>query len=153
MRFMSFGGSLIILISAVACDQRVSENVDDAPKLVEVVYSGGSYEVALGEIETIAVEGVDVVRLSDVVETATLGVDLADLEFDFVASDGFRSGERSTCVDTVPMPGETLDRGYIDPVTRNLSWDAALDMPGCVRVRDAAQLLASDRELDSGSGD
>ena len=105
------------------------------------------------KIETIAVEGVDVVRLSDVVETATLGVDLADLEFDFVASDGFRSGERSTCVDTVPMPGETLDRGYIDPVTRNLSWDAALDMPGCVRVRDAAQLLASDRELDSGSGD
>ena len=130
MRFMSFGGSLIILISAVACDQRVSENVDDEPKLVEVGYSGASYEVALGEIETIAVEGVDVVRLSDVVETATLGVDLADLEFDFVASDGFRSGERSTCVDTVPMPGETLDRGYIDPVTRNLSWDAALVVSG-----------------------
>lgn len=142
-----------LLTTASSCDQQVSENGDGEAKTVEVVYNGTSYEVDLGLLETLTVEDDDVLRLSDVVNAAELGVALSDLEFDFQASDGFRSGERSTCTETIPVAGETLARGYIHPITRNLSWDAELGMPGCVRVYDTAQLLASDRTVDSGSGE
>ncbi len=136
--------AVLPILWLAACDQRVSDAPEGDVKTVEVVFEEVTSEVDLGELDTVTIEGEELVRLSDVVEAADLGVELSALEFDFVASDGFRSGDRSTCTETIPMPGETLEQGYIDPVTRNMSWDASLGMPGCVRVRDAAQLIATE---------
>lgn len=135
------------LPGCLSVDDTAEIHVTDAEveaRSVEVTYEGTSAEVDLGSLETVEVNGVDVVRLADVVEAAELGVALADLEFDFVASDGFRPGSSTNCAGLVPVQGAILEQGYIHPASRNLSWDESLDYPGCLRVDDVATIEAAD---------
>ena len=128
---------------ASGCDQEVE--IPDGVKTVEVVHDEGAPVVVdLADLEVVTLDdGEEHARLSDVVEAASLGVELSALEFDFEGADGFRSSSTSTCVDTIPMAGALLTQGFIHRTTRNLAWDEALDMPGCVHVDDTARVLAS----------
>ena len=135
--------SLILLLTlstlfSAGCGER------GEPGSVEVVYGDTSVVVGLGEMDAISAASVDSARLSEVVEAAELGVDLAVLEFDFESADGFRSSDSSNCVDFVPMAGEGLALGYIALVTGDLVWDESLDYPGCLRVDGVAKIHASD---------
>jgi hypothetical protein len=38
----------------------------------------------------------------------------------------------------------TLAKGYIDPATRNLKWDDTLVYPGCMIVKDTAEIVVAD---------
>jgi hypothetical protein len=38
-----------------------------------------------------------------------------------------------------------LAQGCIDPATRDLSWAATLDYPGCMSVTDTATITLTDR--------
>jgi hypothetical protein len=145
-RLMTFTGATLLGVALLpGCDQEV-DPPDNEIKTVEVVYNDGTPVVVdLADLEAVTLDdGEEYARLSDVVEAAGLGVALADLQFDFEGSDGFRSSSTSTCTETIPMAGELLSQGYIHRVTRNLAWDEAADMPGCVHVDDTARLLASD---------
>lgn len=136
---------LVITTSLGGCNQDVTDPDDNTIKSVEVVYGDVAVEVDLAEIEEVEREGEPYARLSDVVAAADLGVPLGGLEFDFEASDGFRSSSTSTCVDVIPMAGEMLEQGYVHMITRNLDFEADLELPGCVTsLRDLARILASD---------
>jgi hypothetical protein len=139
------GATLLAAALASGCDQEVE--LPDGVKSVEVVYADGApAPVDLTDLDVVVLDdGEEYARLSDVVEAAGLGAALSALEFDFEGSDGFRSSSTSTCVDVIPMAGDLLTQGYIHRVTRDLAWDEALDLPGCVHVDDTARLLASDR--------
>jgi hypothetical protein len=135
----------VILLSVMtltfACDD--GDGSED-PGSVEVVYDGNTVTVDLADVESVDLDGVEAARLSDVFEAANLGVELAALEFDFEGSDGFLSSSSSNCEALVPLSGELLTQGYIELVSRNLSWDEALGFPGCLRVDDTARILATD---------
>jgi len=138
--------AMMAVAQLLGCDQTVSEPPDSGVKTVEVVYGEQAPVVVdLADLALFERDGEEYARLSDVVEAADLGVALESLEFDFEASDGFRSSSTSTCVDTIPMAGELLRQGYVHRVTRNLDWDVEPELPGCVgRMRDVTQILASD---------
>jgi len=112
---------------------------------VGVTYGGTTETVDLPTLATTDVEGVPLVRLSDVVAAAFPAVVLADVTADFVAGDGFRPGQSGNCADVVPIEGAALAQGYIDPATRDLAWDDALDFPGCMGVRDTATIELADK--------
>ena len=127
------------------CDQTVTDPTDTSVKSVEVVYDDEAVTVELGALEEIDRGGEPHARLSDVVEAAELGVPLEELGFDFEASDGFRSSSTSTCVDVIPMAGGLLEQGYVHTITRNLAFEAELDLPGCVaRLQEMVRILAAD---------
>ncbi len=130
------------VLVAFGCDDGGGGGTE--PGSVEVVYGGTTVEVGLGDIEPVTRDGVEVARLSDLVEAADLGVDLEALEFDFEASDGFRSSNSSNCVDVVPVPGELLTQGYMDLETQDLSWEESLDFPGCLRMDGMVRIHATD---------
>jgi len=136
-----------LLVFAAACDQWISPNPAGGIGTVDVTYDGATVEVDLELVEPVTIDDTEeeYARLSDVVAAAELGVALEDLQFDFYGSDGFHSGSTSTCVDTIPMPGELLVHGYVHRITRNMAWDEELDMPGCVHVDDLAELRAEAR--------
>ena len=131
---------LLVVLAASGC----KEDESGGPATVEVVYGDNTVGVDLADMDAISVASVDSARLSDVVEAADLGVDLAALEFDFEASDGFRSSNSSNCTGIVPIAGEDLDFGYIALESRDLTWDESMDAPGCLRVDDVARLHATD---------
>lgn len=113
---------------------------------VDVVYGDETVTVDLRSLETVDIDGVDHVRLSDVVGWADLGVALANLEFDFEASDGFRPSSSGNCADFVPVAGIDLENGFIAVESRSLAWDESLEFPGCLGVDDVAQIIATDTE-------
>lgn len=109
---------------------------------VDVVHGGEARAVELAALATAALG----VPLSDVIEESWPELDPAALEVDFIARDGFRPSARSTCQGLVPVPGELLDQGYLEPETANLLWDEALDFPGCLHPDGVATVLLPDRE-------
>jgi hypothetical protein len=106
--------------------------------VVGVSYDGQSVDVDLGTVATTSYKGVTLVKLSDVWRTSGIEKDRAALEFEFVASDGFTPSDK----DCAGLSGTVLGMGYIDPVSRNLTWDESLGFQGCYSVRDAAQMNA-----------
>lgn len=146
-RAVFFAGLSLVFV-LVSCDQTV--DIDARAQSVEVAYDERTVEIDLGTLTTSDVEGVDMdmVRLSAVVEAADLGVGLEFLMFDFLSADGFQPRSSPNCTDEIiPLPGSYLEQGYIDPMTRDLYWDEALNLPGCVGVDDTAQILVTDLPL------
>jgi len=132
--------------AVAACDQSVDEDPDGGDAgdggsaTVAVVFGGESHEIELDDLPSMLVEGASVVGLLAVIEAALPGEDCSTLAVDFVASDGFRPEDSYLCVTLVPVPWSTLSRGYLNPATRDLVWDAALGYPGCMSPRDIAQI-------------
>jgi len=111
---------------------------------VDVIYGGVTVTVDLSALEAVSYLGNPHVVLLDVVEVAALGVATADLDFDFIASGGYRASEADTCDGFVPVSGAVLGDGYISLETSDLDWDDAASMPGCSHVNDLAQIEALD---------
>ena len=121
---------------------------------VAVRYQDRDYPVDLAALDTVEVKGEAVVRLTEVFEASGVETALDRLVFDFMSEDEtFRSSDKSNCDQTIPLDGEKLAGGYIDPVTHNLVWDDDLGFSGCMYVNGCGYLLASDAGgADSGGG-
>jgi hypothetical protein len=136
----------LLIASACGDDQTVEPGANQNPAtdggadatgvIVQVSYDGSSVPVDLGTLPTTSYKGVNLVKLSDVWAASQIGVDPATLEFEFVSSDGFKPSSKG-CVD---LPGTAIDKGYIDPSSRNVSWDEVLGLRGCYSVTDTAQM-------------
>lgn len=105
---------------------------------VVVSYQGQSIPVDLGSIGTSPYKGVNLVRLSDVWTGSQIAEDRSALVFEFVGADGFKPSNKG-CED---LEGSVLDRGYIDPTSRKLTWDESLGFKGCYSVNDVANVNA-----------
>lgn len=113
--------------------------------LVLVTYSGVEEEVDLTTLDTVDVEGEDLVLLSSVVLEAFPTRALADILANFEAYDGFVPSQSPYCDGLVPVFGLRLEQGYIDPATRNVSWDEALQFPGCMYVDECVEIEIFDQ--------
>jgi hypothetical protein len=112
---------------------------------VQVTYSGRTTTVALSQPTPVTFEGTLHARLSEVVALALPGQAQSALEADFQASDGFRASMKSNCQGVVPVAGTVFTEGYIDINTRKLRWDTSLMYPGCLYVKDLAEILLSEK--------
>lgn len=145
MNSLSFRSSWALVPAAlliIGCDDGGGDELGS----IELVYNGTTVVVELADAEAVTFEGTDMARLSDLVDLADLGVDLDALEFDFEATDGFRASNSSNCVDFVPVPGESLNQGYMNLETQDLSWEEGLGFPGCLRVDGVVRIHATDVE-------
>jgi hypothetical protein len=113
--------------------------------MVRVTYEAQSEEVDLTLLDTVQHETVAKVRLSAVVHAGYPELQLDAILADFVASDGFTPGSSFNCDGLVPVYGLRLEDGYLDPETRNLSWDQTLSFPGCMYVDDTEEIQISDQ--------
>ena len=98
-------------------------------------------ELSLGALPTTTVAGKDVVRLDRVVLEALPQASVATLKVTFKGSDGFNPASLANCTMLVPVSGSNLLKGGIEKATRNLVWDDSLGFPGCLYVRDTAELI------------
>jgi len=108
-----------------------------SPRRVALVYGSLETEVDLGELDTVEVEGEHLVNLQALVEAAGLSADATGLLFDMQGSDGFRP---SVDRDTDPLTWEQIGQGYIHPASGDLTWDAALGLPGFWSVSDVVRI-------------
>lgn len=143
--------SSLLLLSLAACgsgDQSIDPGTGQNPStdggadgngvVLEVSYEGQSVPLDLGAIATSDYKGVNLVKLSDVWAASRIAADRSELEFRFVGDDGFTPWSKG-CAD---LPGDVLARGYIDPSSRNLTWDETLGFKGCYSVKSTAQMNA-----------
>ncbi|HCF58016.1 MAG TPA: hypothetical protein DFS52_08495 [Myxococcales bacterium] len=137
-------------LQCLSCGQETDPGTPDAGKTVKVLWQGASTEVALDGLPTVEVAGTQAVRLTEVIAGVLGATPVAGLEADFTAADGFKPGSKSTCDGFIPVPGDKLAQGYIDPVSRNLVWDESLQFPGCLRVGDIAEIILT--EATPGAG-
>lgn len=129
----------VLLASGCGDDQTVEPGANQNPAtgvILQVSHEGSSVPVDLGTLPTTSYKGVNLVKLSDVWAASQIGVDPTTLEFELVSSDGFKPSSKG-CVD---LPGTAIDKGYIDPSSRNVSWDEVLGLRGCYSVTDTAQM-------------
>lgn len=164
-KLMSSCRSLTLCLAVMAlgaCDQPVDEGKTDSGKAdgatadrgrtegvsgktVQVKYQGKTRVVDLSKPTPVDFKGAKHARLSDVVQLAALGKTLDSLTADFMSSDGFKPGSKAPCAKLIPVPGNQLVKGYIDPATRNLKWEDSLKWPGCISVRDLSEIWISDK--------
>lgn len=117
-----------------------------AGKTVRVVHGDQTKTADLSLEPVVTVKDLPFVRLSDVVGQVFPSLDLSTVTADFTAGDGFQPASSPNCATLIPVDGSLLSRGYISPETRNLAWDDDLQYPGCMRVRDTAEIRLVDRE-------
>ncbi|MGI5860661.1 MAG: hypothetical protein ACOX6T_01240 [Myxococcales bacterium] len=129
-----------------SCGQEADPGAPDAGagKTVKVTWQGASTDVALGGLPTVEVAGAKAVRLTEVVAEVIGSTAVAGLKADFTAADGFKPGSKSTCDGFIPVPGDKLAQGYIDPQSRHLIWDESLQYPGCLHINDTAEIILSE---------
>ncbi len=149
-RGMFIGAALSLLLAAGcgASDQTVNSGANGNPSsdggadgngvTLQVAYESQSVPVDLGTLATSSYKGVNLVKLSDVWAASGISADRSALEFEFVGADGFKPSIKG-CAD---LSGILLDQGYIDPTTRNLTWDETLGFSGCYSVKGAAKMNA-----------
>ncbi len=141
--------TLALVVVACSSNQSVDPGAGDgsaaAAAALSVSYQGRSIAVELGTVAPSSYKGVDLVKLSDAWTSSQIAADHTTLEFEFVGSDGFRPSSKG-CVD---LAGSVLDQGYIDPTSRNLTWDEGLGMRGCYSVIDTVQMNAHDPTSDA----
>ncbi len=148
LRYCVMAGALALLLIACGDDQSVNPGNSQNPStdsgadasgvVVQVSYQGQSMAIDLGTLATTSYKGVNLVKLSDVWTASQINADRTTLEFEFVAEYGFKPSKKG-CAD---LSGAVLDKGYIDPASRNISWDESLGFEGCYSVRNTAQMNA-----------
>jgi hypothetical protein len=104
---------------------------------VRITLDGKSEEVALA---TVPLQG-DSVALIDLWKAAFSGVDPGPLHFDLVGSDGFHPASRPKC--TRLLTGAEVASARINVVTHNVTFDDALNLPGCYRVKAVVSIEAT----------
>ena len=112
---------------------------------VKVTYKGQDKVVDLSQPTPVTFEGFPSALLSDVVALAFPGATQDSLTADFMSSDGFKPGTKTNCIGLVPVDGTLFPKGYIDVGTRKLRWDTALAYPGCLYIKDLAEIQLADK--------
>jgi len=103
---------------------RLVEARDDPARSVLVVHGEDQVEVDLGDLPTVEVEAQPQVVLQAVIAAAPIVTTPETFGYDFEGSDGYRIVEGHD--DRTPATWDDLARGWVHPVSRNLSWDASL---------------------------
>lgn len=137
---------LTFLFAACGSDQEVNSgnptnpaSDSGAPVVIQVTHQTQSVPVNLKTLPTTSYKGTTVVKLSEVWSGSKLPGDRNTLEFEFVSSDGFKPSDKGCA----PLSGSVLDKGYINPTSRNVMWDESLGYRGCYSVNDAAKMNAT----------
>jgi hypothetical protein len=108
----------------------------------------GQVDVDLTLLPTAEVNGVAMVRL-DTLATASGVVDAPHLyDYDFEGSGGSRPAASGGLA---PLAWSFLASGWIDPVTRDLTWDASLGLEPAWSVEDVAVVHLIERENEPAS--
>lgn len=125
-------------------DQGVADG-QPAAQTVKVIYKGQTTVVSLSQPTPVTFEGTPHAKLSDVIEIALPGVAQDGLTGDFTSSDGYKPGSKTTCDGLLPVAGAEFPKGFIDVATRRLDWDPSLGYPGCLSVKDLAEIEVADK--------
>lgn len=135
----------------VGTDTPVGETTTDAAveaevasALISVIYGAESKVIDVAKMATVDVEGTPAVLLSEVVKAAFPAVVLTEVSVDFTGAEGFKPGSKANCVGVVPVPGKSLEQGWIDPATTKIFWDESLGFPGCLTVKMATEIILAD---------
>ncbi len=144
----AFGAIAACAMQACSSDQSVNPGTPtaDAGASLQVTYESQSVPVDLSKVPTVDYKGTQLVKLADVWTASQILTDRNTLAFEFVGDDGFKPSDKNGCND---LPGSTLDNGYIDPVSRKLTWDESLGLAGCYSVKGAAKMNAHVLDLDA----
>ncbi len=144
MKSIHSGLLAFVGLALLACSQNVDEGALDGSVTLEIRYQGESRQVELGDLVAEPLGEDLLVPLSDAVASAWPDLRPENLVADFAAGDGFRPASRAYCVDLIPLPGTLLEQGSVHALTGNLSWDEALDFPGCLQIGGLAGVFLSD---------
>lgn len=109
---------------------------------VLLVYNDTSGTVDVATLATVDYKGSALVRLTALWDAGKLHADTSTLEFDFYGDDGYHPSEHASC-SWLPT-GADLQKGYIQPDTRNLVWDDSLGAFGCYKVKGIAKMIGID---------
>jgi hypothetical protein len=104
---------------------------------VHVTMDGKASDVVLA---TVPHEGGSA-SLIELWKTAFPSQDPAPLLFDLVGSDGFHPGSRPKC--TRLLTGAEVAGAHIDVTSHDVSFDDALNLPGCYRVKAVVTMDAT----------
>jgi hypothetical protein len=104
---------------------------------VRVSLDGRTADVVLASVPH---EG-NAAPLASVWKAAFPADDAAPLHFDLVGSDGFHPASRPRCAR--PLTGAEIEAARIDVASHDVSFDDALNLPGCYRVKAVVTLSAS----------
>jgi len=104
---------------------------------VSVALDGKRVDVALAEVPH---EG-PAASLIQVWKVAFPAEDPTPLHFDLTGSDGFHPASRPVCARL--LTGAELATARIDVATHDVSFDDALKLPGCYRVKGVVRIDAS----------
>jgi hypothetical protein len=104
---------------------------------VTVVLDGKSVNVSLPSLS----QDGGVATVAQLWRAAWPSEDPAPLRFDLVGSDGFRPMSRPKC--TRLLTGAEIAAARIDVITHDVTYDDALQLPGCYRVKAVVRLEGS----------
>jgi hypothetical protein len=135
--------ALLLLAGCSRSDQKAGATADAAGAVgtgvtLSIAYQGQSIPVDLGSVATTSFNGEKLVKLSDVWTATHIKAERSSLEFEFVGADGFMPAEKG-CPD---LSGAMLEKGFINPTSRNLSWDASFGSRRCYSVKNVAKMNA-----------
>ena len=130
--------------ASVEQDAQPSDSLPPGLK-VKVTYLGATTEVDLNQPPVFQNGGFGYSLVSDVIGIAVPGKPIANLQAGFVAGDGYNPADKSGCASFVPVAGSNLSKGWIDRATRFLAWDTSLGLPGCMQIKDLAEILVTDK--------
>jgi hypothetical protein len=143
LRHLLFTSALALLaLQGCSSDQSVdpgSNTVPEAGSPFQVNYLTQSADLDLSKLNKSDYKGTSLVKLADVWTASSISADRTTLEFEFVAFDGFIPSQKTGCGD---LPGSVLEKGYVDPVSRKLTWDESLGLAGCYSVKNAVKMNA-----------
>lgn len=117
------------------------------PSKITVVLDSSAVTIDLNSLATTQYKGAALVLLSNVWTAAAFSVDRTTLGFGFEADDGFTPASKG-CAD---LPGVDLEKGYIDPASRNLTWDESLGLRGCYSVTGTNKMTGGTPAADAGA--
>lgn len=143
---------LVFIILAIcslmffACSSDDNETEDGFE--LTVVYLGTEYTVDVLALETTLFEEIQMVKLTDILNATGVETDWTKLYYDFEAKDGFNPRTQYTCDGTIPITGDAIDKGYVDPVSHRLNWDESLGYSGCASVKDLVKIFVNDDPED-----
>ncbi len=133
---------VLMSVGLGGCAQEDSGSVNSLQgRILKVVVGETATDVDLGDLELVDAEGVQAVRLGDVIRAAGLDPLTDDYVADMVSVDGFHPGAKTPCKGLVPIDLAMLDKAYIAEFTGETLWDAALDYPGCMKVGGLAKIV------------
>lgn len=114
-------------------------------RTVKVTYKGQDKVVDLSQPAPVTFEGIASAKLSDVIALAFPNLTQTSLTADFMSSDGYKPGTKSNCIGLLPVPGANIALGYIGLPDRKLRWELSLGYPGCLYVKDLAEIELADQ--------